>query len=112
LAGLVCGSVVWALSIPLTGFAEPFDSPGPYYVIAMFIAGLLAALPNPRYWWAAVIGIFLGERVYAFLMVPETRPWLLFGIMVNFLILSWLPAAIGAVCTYAGYRWMNARARG
>ena len=62
LAGLVCGAIVWGLSVPLTGMREPFDSPSYYYMVAMFIAGLVAALPAPRYWWAAVVGIFLGEN--------------------------------------------------
>ena len=78
LAGLACGAIVWALSVPLTGMREPWDSPGYYYIVAVFIAGILAALPAPRYWWAAVVGVFLGERIYAFVMLPETRYWLLF----------------------------------
>ena len=56
LAGLACGAIVWALSVPLTGMREPWDSPGYYYIVAVFIAGILAALPAPRYWWAAVVG--------------------------------------------------------
>lgn len=107
LAGLLAGSMVWGLSVPITGFKEPFDSPEPYYLIAMFAAGVIAALPCPRYWWMAVIGIFLGERIYAFLFVPETRPWVLFGIVMGFLTLLWVPAAIGAFCTFAGNRWLR-----
>lgn len=111
LAGIVGGSVVWALSIPITGFREPFDSPGPYYAIAILVAGILAALPAPRYWWMAPIGVFLGERLYAFVMLPETRAWVLFGIYVNFMFLTWVPAAIGAFLTFAGSRLVARRAR-
>ncbi len=57
LAGLACGASVWALSVPITGMREPFDSPGPYYIVAMFVAGILAALPAKRYCWAAVVSI-------------------------------------------------------
>ncbi len=64
LAGIACSAIVWGLSVPLTGMREPFDSPTYYYMVAMFIAGILAALPAPRYWWVAVIGIFSGERIY------------------------------------------------
>ena len=42
LAGLACGAIVWALSVPLTGMREPWDSPGYYYIVAVFIAGILA----------------------------------------------------------------------
>ena len=83
LAGLACGAIVWALSVPLTGMREPWDSPGYYYIVAVFIAGILAALPAPRYWWAAVVGVFLGERIYAFVMLPETRYWLLLGFVMS-----------------------------
>jgi accessory gene regulator protein AgrB len=79
---------------------EPFDSANLYYPIAMFLAGIFATLPAPRCWWMAVLGFFLGERLYAFILLPETRAWLLFGIVVNILIFSWLPAALGAVSVY------------
>ena len=94
-AGLVCGAAVWALSVPVTGLREPFDAPLFYYPV-MIVAGALAAWPAPRYWWLAVISIFVGERVYAFIMLPETRPWLLFGVIINAVIATWLPSAIGA----------------
>jgi hypothetical protein len=105
-AGVLCGAAVWALSIPVTGMREPFDSPGVYYPIAMLAAGALAALPAPRFWWLAVIAIFLGERLYAFVMLPETRPWLLFSLIVNLVILTWIPAAIGAAGTFFVTRWL------
>jgi hypothetical protein len=109
IVGVLCGAAVWALSIPVTGAREPFDSPTMYYPAAMFCAGVVAALPAPGYWWAAVIGIFLGERLYAFAMLPETRPWLLFGIIVNALLPTWLPAALGAFGVYLGDRWRGNR---
>ena len=111
LAGLTCGAIVWGLSVPLTGMREPFDSPGYYYMAAMFIAGLLAALPAPRYWWAAVVGIFLGERIYAFVMLPETRAWLAFGIVMNLLMPTWLPSALGALIVYTVNRVRTRRSR-
>ena len=100
LAGMVCGALVWALSVPVTGLREPFDSPGYYYITAMFIAGTLATLPAPRYWWVAVIGIFLGEGFYAFAMLPETRAWLAFGFVMNLFMLTWLASACGALTVY------------
>ena len=111
LAGLACGAGVWALSVPITGMREPFDSPGPYYIVAIFLAGVLAALPAPRHWWAAVVAIFVGERLYAFAMLPETRDWLLFGIIMNLVIPTWLPALVGALITYLVDRYLDRRRR-
>ena len=111
LAGIACGAIVWGLSVPFTGMREPFDSPGYYYMVAMFIAGILAALPAPRYWWVAVVGIFLGEKIYAFVMLPETRDWLLFGIYVGLLTFIWLPSALGALIVYIVNRVRTWRSR-
>ncbi len=111
LAGIACGAIVWGLSVPFTGMREPFDSPGYYYMVAMFIAGILAALPAPRYWWVAVVGIFLGEKIYAFVMLPETRDWLLFGIYVGLLTFIWLPSALGALIVYIVDRVRTRRSR-
>lgn len=111
LAGLACGAIVWALSVPLTGMREPWDSPGYYYIVAMFIAGILAALPAPRYWWAAVVGVFLGERIYAFVMLPETRYWLLLGFVMGVLMLTWLPTTVGALIVYVVNWWLSRRRR-
>ena len=104
LTGLACGAIVWSLSVPFTGMREPFDSPGYYYITAIFIAGILATLPAPRYWWAAVVGVYLGERIYAFAMLPETRAWLAFGIVMNLLTLTWLPSTLGALIVYIVHR--------
>jgi hypothetical protein len=109
LAGLICGAAVWALSVPLAGAREAFDAPG-YYLPAMLVAGIVAAWPAPRYWWLAVIGIFLGERLYAYAMLPETRDWLLFGLLINLLLPTWLPAALGALGVYIVAWWRGKRA--
>ena len=47
-----------------------------------------------------MIAVFLGERVYAFLMLPESQGWFLFGIVINLVLVTWLPAACGAFCVY------------
>ncbi len=111
LAGIACGAIVWGLSVPLTGMREPFDSPSYYYPVAMFMAGILAALPAPRYWWAAVPDIFFGERIYMLVMMPENRGWLLFGIYIGLLTFTWLPSALGAVTVYAVNYVRKRRAR-
>jgi hypothetical protein len=109
LAGMICGALVWALSVPLAGTREPFDAASLYYPTAMFLSGVAASLVAPRYWWLAVIGIFLGERLYAFAMLPETRDWLLFGLVINVIVPTWLPAAIGAVVVFLVDRLRSGR---
>ena len=37
-------AAVWALSIPLTGKAEPWDAEFPYYFVALVLAGASRAL--------------------------------------------------------------------
>ncbi|MDJ0950479.1 MAG: hypothetical protein QNJ94_16325 [Alphaproteobacteria bacterium] len=101
LLGLALGALVWALSGPITGTSDAFEAPNHYYRIAMFAAGILAALPAPRYWWLAVVAIFLGERAYTFaVLAEEFQLWLLGTIVINFLVLTWLPAAAGALGTF------------
>lgn len=108
-AGVLCGAAVWGPSVPLTGMREPFDSPSLYYPVAMCLAGVIAALPAPRYWWVAVIGIFLGERLYSFVMLPETRAWALFGMVINALLPTWMPAAAGAAGVFLLSRLLTRR---
>ena len=107
--GSLCGAAVWALSIALTGMREPFDANTFYYPAAMFLSGIVAASFSPRHWWLAVIGIFAGERLYSFVMLPETRDWLLFGIVINALVPTWIPAAIGAIGMFMLDRWLAKR---
>jgi hypothetical protein len=78
----------------------------------MCLAGLIAASLAPRYWWVAVIGIFLGERLYSFVMLPETRAWALFGMVVNALLPTWIPAALGAAGVYLLSRQLTRRPGG
>lgn len=110
LIGIACGAVVWALSMPLAGVREPFDSSSAYYPVAMFVSGAVAAAASPRHWWLAVIGIFIGERLYGYAMLPEGRDWLLFGVVINALLLTWLPAAVAALAVYLLHRWRRRRA--
>lgn len=100
IAGIVCGALVWAMSIPITGAREPFDSPSAYYKVAMFFAGIVSSVPAPRFWLLSLIGVILGQHIYSFLFLPETRGWVLFGLTMNLALLLWVPAAIGAFAVY------------
>jgi hypothetical protein len=45
-------------------------------------------------------------------MLPETRAWLMFGIGINLLMLSWLPAALGALIVKIVNRLLARNRRG
>lgn len=102
--GLTLGALVWAFSIAATGHREPFDGDLTYYAITTFLAGACAAFVAPRRWWVAVVAVYLGQHLYAFAAYPDTRAWFLFGLIVNVLLPTWIPAAVGAFSAYAVWR--------
>ncbi len=96
----------------LTGVREPFDSDTLYYPIAIFLAGVVASLFGPRYWWLSIPAVFLGEHLYALVAYPDLRPWFLFGIVTNFIIPTWWPAAVGALLVFIADRLLTRRSSG
>ena len=68
-AGL--SAVIWALSIPLTGKAEPWDADSPYYFVALAVAGIVSGVVIPKHLWAHYVGAIIGQAAYglAFLKV-------------------------------------------
>lgn len=102
--GLILGAAVSGLSLPLTGQREAFDASPAYYLTAAFLAGALATLPAPRFWWLAVFAVFLGEHAWYAIVYPDMRPWVLFGLVVNAIIPTWWPAAVGALLVCLGAR--------
>lgn len=61
-AGL--SAVIWALSVPLTGKAEPWDAESPYYFVALTVAGIISGLVVPKHAWAHYVGALLGQLAY------------------------------------------------
>jgi hypothetical protein len=57
-------AVVWALSVPFTGESEPWDAEGPYYVIALAIAGAISGAVLPKHLGAHYVGAVLGQAAY------------------------------------------------
>lgn len=110
--GLAFGALVWALSIPITGQREPFDGPILYYALSTFLAGAFGALPSPRHWWLGLLGVYLGQHLYALIAYPDTRAWFLFGLVVNAMIPTWLFAAAGALTVFLVSRYLAMRSRG
>lgn len=102
--GLLLGAAVSGLSLPLTGQREAFDAGPAWYLTATFLAGALATLPAPRFWWLAVFAVFLGEHAWYAAAYPDMRPWVLFGLVINAIVPTWWPAAVGALLVYLGAR--------
>jgi hypothetical protein len=57
-------AAVWALSVPLTGNAEPWDAEGVYYFLALAIAGALSGAIIPKHLLAQYIGAVIGQAAY------------------------------------------------
>ncbi len=101
---VIAGFLVWYLSVPLIGKAEPWDSETPYYkmelLVAGMIAGLLPARPIRLWFWLWPAGIFCGQ-VAAIFMRSFTHPPiganLFFPIGVVFLAVYSLISLFGAV---------------
>jgi hypothetical protein len=64
LVATLASALVWALSPWLSGHREPWDAEGLFYVVALFVAGLLAGLLAPRPLWAHYLGALLGQLGY------------------------------------------------
>ena len=67
LAALVSAALsatIWALSVPLTGKAEPWDAEWPYYFVALAVAGGVSGAAVRRHLWAHYLGAVLGQVAY------------------------------------------------
>ena len=109
LASAVSAGGVWALSVPVTGYKEPWDAPGAYYPVALAVAGLISGLVSPRVVWAFPLGAILGQLLYevAFL---EMGPLVLVGVLfMSFYLPIFLPAALFS--SYVRGRAMSRRLR-
>jgi hypothetical protein len=63
LSGSVLGAAIWALSPWLVGNPEAWDV-FVYYFPGLLAGGFIAALAGPRYFWAAPMGLWVGQTVY------------------------------------------------
>jgi hypothetical protein len=75
-AGL--GVAIWALSFPITKAAEPWDADSSYYVVSLFVAGVVLGLLFPRYFVATFLGIVVGQLGYLMVFLPS-GPLLMLG---------------------------------
>lgn len=74
------GAATWALSPVVTGQQEAWDHFG-YYVIALFIGGVVAGSCGPRVFWLAPIGSIAGQMLYAMAMLPGGPSLWLIGLV-------------------------------
>ena len=97
----VLGAAVWGLAPWFVGVAEPWDGPVWYYPAALFLAGLIAALPWPRAFLFVTVGVAIGQLAYAALFLPSGPLWPI-GMFIGLLFL--LFAAFGAAIPYVAER--------
>ncbi|MEP7067816.1 MAG: hypothetical protein ABI789_01195 [Usitatibacter sp.] len=57
-------AMVWALSVPFTGSDEPWDASGPYYIVALAIAGAISGAAIPKHLLAHYAGAVVGQAAY------------------------------------------------
>ena len=58
------GVVMWACSPIIAGSAEPWDSEGPYYFIALLVSGMLGSILCKSNSLAVIFGVVLGQVAY------------------------------------------------
>lgn len=58
------GAAIWALSPLIAGRKEPWDANGPYYFVALAIAGAVAAFFVPRHLKFHYLGVIFGQATY------------------------------------------------
>ncbi len=98
----VLGAAIWLLSPVVTGHREPWDAKGPYFLIALLIAGaVMGALQRGRPWRAGM-WIYLGQTA-AVLVVSRGDIGLFFPmgmiVLAVFTLLSVASAAlVGWLC--------------
>jgi hypothetical protein len=91
------GAAVWALSPWLTGYREPWDAAGIYYVVALFVGGFVAGLLSPRPLWAHYFGGFIGQMGYEVLFL-RVGPLFILGaaFLLGYTIIFAIGAAVAA----------------
>ena len=94
-SALLSGAV-WALSPWLVGHLEPWDADGPFYPLALLVAGVVAGLLIPGPLWAHYLGACIGQFAYEMLFL-DVGPLLVLGLafLLAYSVVFLLGAAIG-----------------
>ena len=96
LSAAAFGIAIWALSLPLTKAAEPWDDIL-YYVVSLFVAGVVLGLLFPRSFGATYLGIVVGQLGYLLVFLPS-GPLLMLGslFLLGYSLISILGVASGS----------------
>ncbi len=88
--GLTAGIMLWAVTAP----REAWDV-NPYYSVWLFVAGLIAALLRPRGSLWGVLGIYLGQVIALYTLIPLQGA--IMPPLIAVLLLGMGPAVVGAL---------------
>lgn len=99
LISATAGAVVWGLSPLFFGHAEPWDADGPWYLVALAVAGAVAGALRPGSLWAHYLGAVAGQLGYQVLFL-KVGPLLPLGVAF-LLVYSLLFLAGAALATWA-----------
>lgn len=105
LVAVAASAAIWALSPLIAGRAEPWDVEGPYYLIALFLAGLISGGLAPRPLWAQYLGAIAGQVAYQAIFL-ELGPLVLIGLMF-LLAYSLLFVFAAALAAFARTRYSS-----
>ncbi|NNE91579.1 MAG: hypothetical protein HKN23_08025 [Verrucomicrobiales bacterium] len=95
------GWAIWHFSPAIAGAAEPWDASNPYFPTALFLAGLVSAIPGPRFFWIAPIGLYVGQVAFLFL-TGSTGPLIVIGLVM--LMFFTLVGLAGSAVTFATWK--------
>ncbi|MBM4260888.1 MAG: hypothetical protein FJ145_05525 [Deltaproteobacteria bacterium] len=79
----LASAAIWALTPWLSDQREPWDVAGIFYYAALFIAGLIAGLLQPRPLWAHYFGSIAGQIGYELIFL-RVGPLLVIGAILLF----------------------------
>jgi len=113
LAGTAGGALIWLASPLVTGYREPWDSPGPYYSLSLGCLGVVLGALAPRLFWLAWLAGLFGEfLVFASrALVPPQELWVLGVVaLIVYAGVILLGAVVGALANVLA-RWVQHRPR-
>ena len=107
LAGTAGGALIWLASPAVTGYREPWDTSGPYYMLSLGALGVVLGALAPRLFWLAALAGLCGEfLVFASrALLPPQELWVLGVVaLVTYAGVILLGALVGALAGVLGRR--------
>jgi hypothetical protein len=106
-AGAAGGALIWLVSPVVTGYREPWDSPGPYYALSLGGLGIMLGALAPRLFWLAPLAGFCGQFVVfaSRALLPPEELWPLgLTVLVIYAGIIAVGALVGALGRLGGSR--------